>query len=62
MQELQEQKIYKSIIKKRKKNHDKKVLLEKDKLNTIQVLISMALIDWYISHAKFVLVNNVLGG
>ena len=44
---------YKSIIKK-KKNHDKIVLLEKDKLNTIEVLISKALIDSYISHDKFV--------
>ena len=44
---------YKSIIKK-KKNRDKIVLLEKDKLNTIEVLISKALIDSYISHDKFV--------
>ena len=50
---------YKSIIKK-KKNRDKIVLLEKDKLNTIEVLISKALIDSYISHDKFVLVNDVL--
>ena len=34
---------YKSIIKKKK--HNKKVLLGKDKLNTIEVLISKALID-----------------
>ena len=38
---------YKSIIKKKKK-HDKIVLLGKDKLNTIEVLISKALIDSYI--------------
>ena len=44
---------YKSIIKK-KKNRDKIVLLEKDKLNTIEVLISKTLIDSYISHDKFV--------
>ena len=31
---------YKSIIKKKKKNHDKIVLLGKDKLNTIAALIS----------------------
>ena len=31
---------YKSIIKKRKKKHDKMVLLGKDKLNTIEVIIS----------------------
>ena len=51
---------YKSIIKKKKKKHDKIVLLGKDKLNTIEVLISKALIDSYISHDKFVSVNNVL--
>ena len=36
------------------------MLLEKDKLNTIDVLISMALIDSYISHDEFGLLNNVL--
>ena len=51
---------YKSIIKKKKKKHDKIVLLGKDKLNTIEVLISKALIDSYISHDEFVSVNNVL--
>ena len=51
---------YKSIIKKKKKKHDKLVLLGKDKLNTIEVLISKALIDSYISHDEFVSVNNVL--
>ena len=53
---------YKSFIKKKKKKrkHDKTVLLEKDKLNTIEVLISKALVNSYISHDEFVLVNNVL--
>ena len=52
---------YKSIVKKKKKKkHDKKVLLEKDKSNTIEVLISKALIDSYISYDQFVSVNNVL--
>ena len=51
---------YKSIIKEKKKKHDGIVLLGKDKLNTIEVLISKALIDSYISHNEFVLVNNVL--
>ena len=46
---------YKSIIKKKKKKHDKIVLLGKSKLNTIEVLISEALIDSYISHDEFVL-------
>ena len=50
----------KSIIKKKKKKHDKTVLLGKDTLNTIEVLISKALIGSHISHDKFVSVNNVL--
>ena len=37
-------------------------MLGKDKLNTIEVLISKALIDSYISHEKFVSVNNELRG
>ena len=41
-------KMYKSIIKKKKKKYDKIVLLAKTKLNTIEVLISNALIDSYI--------------
>ena len=36
---------YKSIIKKKKKKHDKIVLLGRDKLNTIKVLFSKDLID-----------------
>ena len=51
---------YKSIIKKKKKKHDKIVLLAKSKLNSIEVLISKALIDSNISHDEFVLINNVL--
>ena len=51
---------YKSIIKKKEKKHDKIVLLGKEKLNTIEVLVSKALIDSYIRHEKFVTVNNVL--
>ena len=35
-------------------------MLGKDKLNTIAVLISKALIDSYISHDEFISVNNVL--
>ena len=50
----------KSIIKKKKKKHDKIIFLGKDKLNTIEFLISKALIDSYISHDEFVSVNNVL--
>ena len=47
---------YKSIIKKKKK-HDKIVLLAKSKLNRIEVLISKALIDLNISRDEFVLIN-----
>ena len=50
---------YKSIIKKKKKKHDKIVLLGKSKLDTIKVLISKPLIDSYINQNKFLLVNNV---
>ena len=50
---------YKSVInKKKKKKNDKIVLLGKDELNTIKILISKTLIDLYISHDKFVSVNN----
>ena len=35
-------------------------MLGKDTLNTIEVLIFKALIDSYISHDEFLLVNNVL--
>ena len=49
----------KSIIKKKKK-HDKIILLGKEKLSSIEVLISKALIDSYISHDVFVSANNVL--
>ena len=45
---------YKSIIKKKKTKYDKIVLLEKGKLNTIEVLLSKALIDSYITHDGFV--------
>ena len=51
---------YKSIIKKKKKKHDKIVLLGKDKLNTIEVLISKAVMESYISHDQFFSVNDVL--
>ena len=43
---------YKSIIKKKKK-HDKTVLVEKNKSDAIEVLVSKALINSYMS------VNNV---
>ena len=47
------------IIKKKNK-YDKIVLLVKTKLDTIKDLFSKFLIDSYISHDKFVSVNNAL--
>ena len=49
---------YKSIIKKKKKKHEKIVLLAETKLNSIEVLISKALINLYINHDESVLVNS----
>ena len=40
--------------------HDKIVFLVKSKLNSIEFLISKALIDSVNSHDEFVLINNVL--
>ena len=51
---------YKSIIKKKKKKHDRIILLAKSKLNSIEILISKALIDFSISYDEFVLINDVL--
>ena len=51
---------YRPIIKKKKKKHDKIVLLAKSKLNSTEVLISKALTDSNISHDEFALINNVL--
>ena len=55
-----ESKKYKPITIKKKKIHDKIALLAKSKVNSIEVLISKALIDSLISHDEFVLINNVL--
>ena len=51
---------YKSVIKKKKKKHDKIVLLTKAKLNSIEVWIFKALIDSNISHDEFILIKNAL--
>ena len=51
---------YISIIKKKKKNMIKLVLLAKAKLISIEVLLSKALIDSNISHDQFFLLNKVL--
>ena len=45
---------------KKKKEHDKIVLLAKNKLNKIVVLVFKALIDSCVSQKKSVSVNNVL--
>ena len=53
----------KSIIKEKNKKHDKILgndKLGRDKLNTVEVLISKVLIDSYVTHDEFVSVNNVL--
>ena len=49
-----------SIIKKKKKKHNKIVLLAKSKLYLIESLVSKALIDSNISHNEFILINNLL--
>ena len=49
-----------SINKKKKKKHDKVILLERSKFNSKKVLISKALIDSIITHDEFVSMNNVL--
>ena len=50
---------WKSITKKKKK-HNKTILLAKFKLNSIEVLISKALINLNISHDEFAFIDNVL--
>ena len=51
---------YYSTIKKKKKKPDKIVLLPKSKLNSIEFLISKALIDSNVSHDELLLINNVV--
>ena len=51
---------YKSIIKKKKKKHNKIVFLWNTKLDPIEFLISKSLIDSYISHDESVSVNYLL--
>ena len=43
-----------SIARNKKKKHDKILMLAKSKLNSIETLISQALIDMEISHEEFV--------
>ena len=49
---------YKSIFKKKK--HDKRKMLAKSELNSIEFVIFKTLIDLNISHDEFVLINNAL--
>ena len=49
----------KITIKKKKKKHDKIVLLALSKLNSIKVSISIALTDSLIIHDDFTLINNL---
>ena len=43
-----------SITRSKKKKHDKILVLTKSKLNSIETLVSQALIDLEISHEEFV--------
>ena len=52
--------VKKSIIKEKKKKHDKIALLANIKLSSIEVLISRTFIDWYIIQENFFSVNNTL--
>ena len=51
---------YKSVMKKKKKKHDEIVLLVKANLHYIKGVFSRSLIDSYIMHVDFLLVDNVL--
>ena len=46
------------LIKKRKKKHNKIIVLAKNKLNTIDTLLSSALNDSEISHEEFTNIIN----
>ena len=43
-----------NIIRNKKKKHDKTLMLAKSKLNSIETLVSQALIDIEISHEEFI--------
>ena len=51
---------YESITKKQKERHDEIVLLAKFKLNTIKVSIPKVVMDSFINHDEFILINNTL--
>ena len=50
----------KQLSRQKRTKHNKIVLLAKTKLSSMQVLISKSLIDSYICHDEFILVNNLL--
>ena len=43
-----------NITRKKKKNRDKILMLAKSKLNSIETLVSQALIDMELSHEEFI--------
>ena len=47
-----------NITRNKKKKHDKILMLAKSKLNSVETLISQALIDMEISHKEFVTILN----
>ena len=47
-----------NITRKKNKKHDKTLMLAKRKLNSIETLISQALIDMEISHEEFITILN----
>ena len=47
-----------NITRKKKKKHDKILMLAKSKLNGIETLISQALIDMEVSHEEFITILN----
>ena len=47
-----------NMTRKRKKKHDKILMLAKSKLNSIERLISQVLIDTEISHKEFIRILN----
>ena len=49
-------KFFFNITRKRKKKHDKILMLAKSKLNSIETLISQTLIDLDISHEEFIII------
>ena len=45
-----------SITRNKKKKHDKNLMLAKSKLNSIETLVSQALVDMEISHEEFIMI------